>query len=441
MLQQSPEYRRLDRLASVKLSDSYVIEEKATRLEQRRAARIKRAYGATALGLVLAANVGAYAADVHANMELQANASIGISVLGDAHEKSDASNALVFVDGFGSYDSISLTNSLGKAYQPTVDGQLWSVNYNNAILNRTAIADKIVETAEARGVTSVSLVGYSAGGAISAELVQELTKKNIDINLIAFNSTPNGAGGLRSERQNEIGLVEKIKHIPGAQYSTPLRFLGEMAFRSGAYTAPLDGDSLPENTQTFGQNIAHFFDTAGNVRRDMRENKMPGTWLMFDQVLAIENANIKDRIEELGDLPDTKIHPTIVYLGTGAPGYDYMVDDKKSAAEIGQYAADAGLPFYTAEVPGAIHSRPDLTVDAYVKTLTSMQDSIQDSIDEQRGIAYANQLAERYATHDAHNGTNAESGTYPDGGDHAAAAPDGSVPQPEATANPNAADR
>lgn len=439
MLQHSPEYRRLDRLASSELSESSALEAKATKLEQRRAARIKRAYGATALGLVLAANVGGYAADVHANMELQANASIGISVLGDAHEKSNASNALVFVDGFGSYDSIKLTNSLGKAYQPAVDGQLWSVNYNNAILNKTAIADKIAETAEERDVTSVSLVGYSAGGSISAELIQELVKKDIDINLVAFNSTPNGAGGLRTERQNEAELVEKIKHIPGAQYSTPLRFLGEMAFRSGAYTAPLDGETLGDNVTTFRDNIAHFFDTAGQVRRDMKENKMPGTWLMFDQVLAIENADIEDRIKELGELPDTKIHPTVVYLGTGAPGYDYMVDDKKSAAEIGQYATDAGLPFYTAEVPDAVHSRPDLTVDAYVKTMETIQTGIQTSMDEQRGIAYANQLSERYASHDAHNGTNAESGTQPN--DQAAEQPADATPQPEATAEPNAAAR
>lgn len=101
---------------------------------------------------------------------------------------------------------------------------------------------------------------------------------------------------------------------------------------------------------------------------------------MFDQMLAIENANLKARVETIAKLPDDVARPTIVYLGTAEPGYDPIVDDKQSSDNIQIYAQKAGVPFLSYEVPGAIHSRPDVN-EGYIKTLAGAKVDILSSID------------------------------------------------------------
>lgn len=374
MLMRSPEIQK--RLETYQTTDK--IEAKAIELEWRRAKRRRKALTRTFAGLALvSAGISTYAHDVKNNMDIQAQASIAVQVEGQALDKANNDNALVFVDGFGSYNADTLTKYMSRAVQPVIDGQLWSVDYNNAPLETNEIAKHIIETALQRNVTSISLVGYSAGGDVAMQVQEEIRKESgLNIQAIVLTSTPDGAKALRPARQDEIDLVEKFAWIPGIQYSTPLRFLGELAFRADRY-----------NSGTPIENIQNFFITAGEVNDSLNNNRLPGTWLMFDQVLAIENANLKARFDTMKKIPDDQVRPTIVYLGTARPGYDYMIDDKKSSEDIASYTEAAGIPFLTYDVPGAVHTRIDIGNDQYIKTLAGAKKAIQSSIAEQQATA------------------------------------------------------
>ena len=363
------------------------IEAKATMLEQRRMKLRPYLYGAAAMTLFTGAHVAAYAGDVRANQEIQATSTASVRVLDGALDEVHNNNAIVFIDGFGTNNADILTKYMGRAVQPVIDGQLWSVDYNNAALSYDDIAESVIDTAGRRGVTSISFVGYSAGCPVSMQTNEKVAElSNLTVESIFMVSCPDGAQGLRQARQDEIDLAERFKWIPGAQYSTPIRFMGELAMRSGSFT---HGEDMYDNVQNFSE-------TATRVKEAFDNNKLPGTWLMFDQLFAIENANINDRISNIAKQPDTDVRPTIVYVGTAKPGYDYMVDDKYSSDNIGKYTDAADIPYFIENVPGAVHTRIDLANDEYILTLEGAKVGIQNSIATQTAIANANKQLKRY---------------------------------------------
>lgn len=364
------------------------IEAKALKLEWRRAKRRRnRLVGAVAGLALVGTGISAYAGDVHSNQEVQATASIGVHVEGPALDKTNDHNALVFIDGLGSYNSNTLTKYMGQAVQPLVDGQLWSVDYNNAPLETEEIAKQIISTASEQGVSSLSFVGYSAGGDIAMQVQEEVRKESsLNVQSIFLVSTPDGADALRPARQDALNLVEKFAWIPGIRYSTPLRFLGELAVRADRY-----------NSSNPIENVRRFFETAGEVTKVLSNRKLTGTWLMFDQMLAIENADLKARIETMKNIPKDQIHPTLIYLGTAKPGYDDMIDNKKSSAKIAEYARKSGTPFLSYDVPGAVHTRIDIANDQYIKILADAKIDIQSSIEKQKSIASLNRVMLAYS--------------------------------------------
>lgn len=322
------------------------------------------------ISLFAGAHVAAYAADVRNNQELQASSIISVEEYGGSLNKANDDTALIFLDGYGSVSADVLTKYLSPAIQPIQDGRLWSVGYNDAPLRYEEIADQAIAKANSEGVTSVSLIGESGGGPIALDVADRIQQtSNISVNAIYLAFAPNGVAGLQPDHQDQLDMVKLVKDLPGVIYSTPVRFGLEMGFRTDDYT---HGNLV--------DNFNNFWDTAYHVRESIAQKKLPGTWLMADQALQIETADIEGHIKHIGKAPSAETRPTIVYIKTK---YDPIVNDNKSSKEIGSYAHAAGIPYYQYTVPGAVHGQPAINSEAYVKTFEAAKAQIKASIDAQ----------------------------------------------------------
>ena len=368
------------------------IETKAAFLEFRRADVIRRAM-ATAAGLAfIAANVGLYAADVHANQEIQASASIKIETMSEALDPINNDKAILLLNGLGTSDANELANSSGIALQSILDSQIWPVGMNNAHLDYDAIAESTVDKVNTEKVKTLYMIGYSTGGNIVMQVQERIRAlSDVEIPLIVLDVMPDGIQTLQPARREEISLVEQFAWIPGATYSTPLRLIGETAFRADRYSS---GDPI--------ERFSNFIKTTNEVKRAISSAELPGTWLMFDQMLALQTSDIKGRFNNLNELPDDIMLPTIVHL---SGKNDYMVDNKQVGENLVDYTDPSHIPLFDFNMPGAIHTRPDLSTKTYFEVFATNADAIVESIDAQRALAKYNktlmleQLAEELAEH------------------------------------------
>jgi len=323
---------------------------------------------APALLAITAIGLSAYSADVYSNMKVQKEASIDVEVISEALDPDTNNSAIVFLDGFGTYDADYLTRQMSDVAHEIVEGETWSVSYGNAPLNPRNIINDIIPLAEQRGITHVNLVGYSAGGIIGTQVAEGLIESSdLQVDTIGLISTPNGYDGLRKYQQKEMGMASWVSDIPGAVYSTPVRFIGEMYFRRDRYT---EANLL--------QNVSNFFEVTGQVSEDLNKEKLPGTWLLVDQTLAISNAHFEENLETISK---AKVKPVIYYLGTAKPGYDYMVDNKKSSNEICSLARKVMIECLIDNVPGAVHSLPAKAHKEYLETAQRIAPSVHDALE------------------------------------------------------------
>lgn len=372
MLLPSPELaKRLEKYQTID-----PVEAEATKLEWNRLKRHRNTLLRTVAGIaLLGVGVSGYVNDVRNNQELQASASISVDGKGEALDEAHNDNALVFIDGFNTPNANILTKYMGPAIQPVIDGRLWSVDYNNAALDPSEIAKRIIEKAERQNVRSISLIGYSAGGDIAMQVQEEIRNLSyLTVETIFLISTPDGIKVLNQARQDEIKLVENFAWLPDVEYSTAVRFIGEIAFRSDRYT----------KSDNPIQNILDFFTTAGQVKKSMDANKLPGAWLMFDQLLAIENADIERHVLAMKDIPEDQVRPTIVYLINLR---DYMLDNIKASTNIASYAEGAGISFLSYDVPNAVHTRIDLSAEENIQVLLEASPEIIASIEAAKSEA------------------------------------------------------
>jgi len=354
------------------------IETKATFLEFRRADIIRRAMATTAGLAFIAANVGLYAADVHANQEIQANANIQIQTMSEALDPINNDKAILLLNGLGTTNADELANSSGIALQSILDSQIWPVGMNNAHLDYDAIAEAAAKKIAIEKVKTMYMIGYSTGGNIAMQVQERLRKlSDVEIALIVLDVMPDGIQTLQPARREEISLVEQFAWIPGATYSTPLRMIGETAFRADRYNS---GDPI--------ERFSNFVKTAKEVRRAINSAELPGTWLMFDQMLALQTSDIQGRFRNLDDLPDDVMLPTIVQL---SGKNDYMVDNQQVGKNLVDYTDPSHIPLFEFNVPGAVHTRPDLSKKTYFEVFDFNADAIIESIDAQRALAKYNQ--------------------------------------------------
>ncbi|UTX51587.1 hypothetical protein KI440_01380 [Candidatus Saccharibacteria bacterium TM7i] len=343
--------------------------------------RRRRILGAEALLLATTTALGSYALDVNINMERQASAEASVSVYDKPLDSNNDSSAVVFFNGFGTYDADPIAKVFGPGIKQNLDGESWSVSYGNAPLNPKKLAEKIISLAEERDITTLDFVGYSAGGAISTETATEIADNpDITIRSLTPISTPDGIDGLRPLRQKEVEFAYTLSSIPGAKYSTLVRLIGEIYFMRDRF------DEGPFTTR-----IADFGKTALQAAGHIQQPKLPGTWLLVDQTLAVADADIQSNLKEIAEkYKGKKPLPTILYVGTEEPGYDYMVNNELSSYKICGYAYENNMQCSIYNVPGAVHTMPEKTTDAYTETFADAKQELDEGI----GIAQLNFAAQ-----------------------------------------------
>ncbi len=381
MLRPSPEFqKRLDLQARTS------IEGRALTIEQRRLKGRNRLNGLIAATALLGVGVGQYASDVRANQEIQAEASINIQIASPALDPANNHKALIFFNGLGTDNAEAITKFTGHSLQPILDGQRWSIGYNNAPLEKTVFAKKLIEAAHEQNADTFIFVGRSAGGNIIMQAQEEVRKySSITIEAIVLDSTPVDIEALRPARQEEIAIAHTIARIPGAEYSSAVRSIGEMASRIDSY-----------NFGTPWQRIENFATTYTHVNESIDNNKLPGMWLMFGQLLAIQDTDFESRMENIAKLPKSVVRPTMLYLHTAEPGVDPVVDTEKSSKAIAAFAHKYGIPFLDYGINGAVHTHPEIAVDAYAQTLTKAKVTILSTIAAEAARASSHRITSRF---------------------------------------------
>ncbi|MDN5275978.1 MAG: hypothetical protein JWN33_627 [Candidatus Saccharibacteria bacterium] len=343
--------------------------------------RINRRLAAAA-SLLLTGSLGFGAAvdDISQNQELAAASTPSIYSRYEAVEPANNGRATVYMNGFGTINADMLADSIRPGMTEIYDSETWSVNYGTAPLNAGQIADRIIELADKRHVDEIALVGYSAGGDIVLDVNEQLAEKSeLAVPLLGLISTPDQMANLRDDQRDQASaFLDVLSRFPLLAYSTPVRFAGEMSLEASQFTAePADMLDIPA---TVAENVTAFVETAHEVNERLSSKYSPQTWLMFDQMLAIQNAHAQERIKKISEQTG-RLQPTLIYLGTEAPGYDYVVDDDTSGDNICHYASEVGIDCLQYDVPGAVHTRPDLTVEAYTTTLTNARYEVQLALD------------------------------------------------------------
>lgn len=367
------EARRPPEISSVEQSviDRY---ERRSR-PQRRLAR----YGLMLTGISL---LNAYVYDINVQKDIKADAYISVETTTDSPiEPEHANRAIIAIDGFGSYNSNWLANSLGNEVQQLYDGQVWSVSYGNAPLNEKTIANAIIAKAEAENVDTVALLGDSAGGVIATEVIPYiLEKSDLTVELSLLAATPSGEDGLRPNKQQEVALAKTLRtFVPGIEYSTYARGLVELMLQKDQIK---DWDS--------------FWRTQERIQTQLNDKYLPKTWLMIDQALAVSAADFPGQYQKINAMLPDEQAPVIVNLVSS--DYDPIVNDDYSSQKICEAAQAATLNCSTYAVPGAVHARPDLSIESYRQVFASIEGEVTASIEENRLISQLSRLAATQVT-------------------------------------------
>ncbi len=325
--------------------------------------RRKQLLGAQAAMLATITLTGSYWSDVEANKELQSNSAASVTVYSEPDIHTDeARSAQIYFNGFGTYDADAIAETFSDGISAAFpNGESWSVSYGNAPLDSQHLAAQITNLARERNVTTVDIIGYSAGGVIGIDTAAELSElTDIHIRSIVTVSTPDGIEGLRPYQRQELDLANTLASLPGAQYSTAVRFAGELYFMRDRF----DSGNLWERVTGIGKAASLAFER-------LQGPKSPGTWLLVDQTLAIAEMDIETNMQRIAEnYADTHPSPTLLYVGTAAPGRDYMVDNTVSSQRICSYAHAHTMNCLVYNVPGAVHTMPEKTADAYTQTFT-----------------------------------------------------------------------
>lgn len=338
--------------------------ERATNFSEMTAVR-KFMAGTAIVGSMFGSGItAALAENISENQSEAMSRTAHIDVRFSPKSTSGNDSALVVMAGFSNFNSNILADSVGESVQSVTDGEVWGMSYNNAHLDYVAMADMLEENVNARQLTELQLYGHSAGGGIELMVAEELQARGVYVSAIYMNSTPNGIGGLRPNKQHEIRTyASAIADAPWLSYSDAARTAGEYLDRI-------------DNFKTYEGAI----DTITGVHDLVQNEYTPKTWLLIDQLVAIEQTNAEIRLARLSENAKPGEKPVIIYLGTGEGGYDDFVDDKKSGEEICGYAMNVGLPCLRYEIPGAVHMRPEETKEAHAEVLAQASSEIRAAI-------------------------------------------------------------
>lgn len=319
-------------------------------------------------GLIAVAATTPYWIDVGINTINEREATPSISVVAEPLDEANDHKATILFNGFNTINANGLVKSLGESIQQYADGELWSVHYDNALLNDDKIYDAILDLAEQRGITSISIGSYSMGAVSSSEVVKDLIVDSpLAVEHVSFYSSPSGYDGLQPERQAELDFAHNVAAlVPGSSHSTFWRYIVELFFYKDIYI------------KDDGFRIDKFFKVGGDIIERFQNGEYTTNAFLLSQIDALSGADIARDIKKIGENPQNKPLPTFMYFGIGEDGRDDMVDNEYSSQVICDAARKAGMACLTYTVSGAVHSEYYRSIDAYmVAAQTAAEDAAQ----------------------------------------------------------------
>lgn len=325
--------------------------------------------------LSMLAGAHAYGQDVKHNMEREASGTISVQEIAPALDPRFDDYAIVALNGFATYDANEVATHQSPAFQQVTGARIWSVSYGNAILDHAGVATAIAEKARQEGVERIAIHGYSTGSNIGTVTARHLIEETpLHVEAIYMVSAPAGYKGLQPDTRHGINMARNVlEYIPNAKYSSAVRFVLELIYRQDQYA---QGSLLEQASDAI--------KTGDTIQEELDQKKFPGTWLLADQALAIQDIQLADEFQRIAAAVPHQTKPLIVYLGTDRPGHDYMVNDNYSAEKICQDAMAAGLTCLRRDVPGAVHTRPDIAVEAYQTTISTALPFINFALQQER---------------------------------------------------------
>lgn len=366
--------------------DAYETLDKKLEKQLKRRNRMPQKIGA--ISLIIAAIGTPYWMDIEANRAERAEAKVSINIISELPDETDAipvneqtpRTATVWIGGYNMYDGDDLAKKMGKADS----GEVWALGNNNAVLNRDIIANIIVEKADERNIGSVSISGYSMGGIMAIEAGSDITvDSTLEVDQFTAIQTPNGTEGLQESTKKELGFfLGFINWFPGAIDSTYVRYLGELISFNNIYTRGEFKDwDIAHNIKVVTDNIGRFFRTANSLWGKVNSPKGTSLQLMLDQERKMDEFDGKKELERMIAVADTKQMPTGLYIGSDT---DKVVNSTNSSEDFMEYSRETGIKIHVYEVPNAIHSQYNKTIDEYLQAFDRASDVMARDIQIQK---------------------------------------------------------
>jgi hypothetical protein len=291
-----------------------------------------------------------YWSDVAENITEESKAEPSIKVVAQAQNPENEDRVVIIEDGFNTVNANYLSKTLAPAIQHAVDGEVWSVQSNNAPMNVDTLLYKVLDLAESRDIKSISIATYSMGNMRGTSLAEKIVKESdIPVENIVIMSGPSGYDSLRESRKEEMAWAKVIAQlVPGSAHSTFWRAVAELWFYKDAFTKP---EANPWESVT--KNVPRFFDVLKGIQIRFRQPHTSNASLLM-QMDAL-NGNPVGKIEALGayEHEHDKQLTNITYVSSSA--YDAMLDDTIANDDFQRGAEKGGLPFNSYEVEGVYH--------------------------------------------------------------------------------------
>lgn len=301
------------------------------------------------IGAVALTLASLYSLDVAQGKEALNGSKSAIIPVSIDQSPSTKSSAIVVSAGLGNLNSYYTAAAL-PVYAES--GNVWAMRYNNNGINVDTVAEKLIEEANANQITELSFSGHSMGGLIDLEVARRVyeSQSPIIVPYIILDSTPASIEAVRPDvRSDGYTMARALSYIPGARYSSAVRFIAEEAARF---------DQFKDFGEPFFIDPAKFVNITERVIKDkFLRNDVASISLLESQFKFILASGAENDIRALGK-DNGKPKPILVYMRPEDSSADQTVDNDFSQRQVGEYAQAAGLTLIVVKVAGIGHANP-----------------------------------------------------------------------------------
>ncbi len=346
------------------------VDHKYIEKRAKRRARLVPKLAATTL--LLSGLSAAYWTDVGNNMEREKAASIQLDAIGGPIDRSNDSSTTIFIDGYGSKNADFMAEKLALAPQQIIDGSTKAVNFSDAPVETSHLAQEVLSQTSEEGITHASFFGFSAGGIMEVQASREIVaNSDLRLDVLYLTSTPFNEDSLRDERREQAAWLTFLAGVPGAKYSNPVRWLISTLSDFEQYNTGDPGDFVKVAAGNWDEVINH---------------KEPVVKQLDDQVLTIFNADLEGDLAAIGALRGQKQMPTVVYLAAENSELDPDVDNELASQKVCESAQAAGLTCLVYKVPTLAHSIYSLDATSIEQVLAAAKPEIMKSVEKERSL-------------------------------------------------------